>query len=124
MRLMFVLTLAATVLVPSAALAQNYPELAAARAAGQVGERYDGYLGFAAASAPAVQRQVQSINIRRRSLYAGLGQRRGVSPQMAGIATGCELLSRVAVGEVYLLQGGVWRHREAGQPAPHPSYCG
>lgn len=124
MRMRFALALAAAVLVPSAAPAQSFPELAAARAAGQVGERYDGYLGFAAAAPPSVQRQVSSINIRRRSLYAGLGQRRGVTPQMAGIATGCELLARVAVGEVYLLQDGVWRHRQAGQPAPRPSYCG
>lgn len=118
------LALAASVLVAGAAYAQSYAELATARAAGQVGERFDGYLGFAARSSPAVQRQVSSINIRRRSLYAGLAQRRGVTPQAAGIATGCELLERVQVGEVYLLQDGVWRHRQPGQAAPRPSYCG
>ena len=124
MKIRFLLALAGAVLVPSAAPAQNYPELAAARAGGQVGERYDGYLGFAAGSSAAVQRQVQAINIRRRSLYAGLAQRRNVTPQTAAIATGCELLARVAVGEVYLLQDGVWRRRRPGEPAPHPSYCG
>lgn len=120
----FWLTLAAMVLVPSAASAQDTPQLAAARAAGQVGERYDGYLGLASAASPLVQRQVSSINIRRRSLYIGLAQRRGVTPQAAGIATGCELLTRVPVGEVYLLQDGTWRRRQAGQTIPRPAYCG
>ena len=116
--------LAASLLVAGAASAQGYAELATARAAGQVGERFDGYLGLAARTSPAVQRQVSSINIRRRSLYSGLAQRRGVTPQAVGIATGCELLERVQVGEVYMLQDGVWRRRQPGQPAPHPSYCG
>ncbi len=52
--------------------------------AGQVGERYDGYLGFATPPSPAVQRQVSAINIRRRSLYASLATRRGVTPEVGG----------------------------------------
>ncbi len=112
------------VAMPAAALSQNYSELAAARSAGQVGERYDGYLGFATQAAPTVQRQVNAINIRRRSLYIDLARRRGVTPQVAGLATGCELLTRVQVGEVYLLQDGTWRRRQPGQRIPPPSYCG
>lgn len=110
--------------IPAAAPSQAYGELAAARRAGQVGERFDGYLGLATAASPAVQRQVSAINIRRRSLYVDLSRRRGVTPQVAGLATGCELLVRVPVGEVYMLQDGVWRRRQAGQVIPQPSYCG
>jgi uncharacterized protein len=118
------LALAAAVLVPGAVSAQSYPELVAARRAGQVGERYDGYLGYASTPSRQVQRQVGAINIRRRSLYVGLAQRRRVTPEVAGLATGCELLGRVAVGEVYMLQDGVWRRRAPGQSVPRPSYCG
>jgi uncharacterized protein len=118
------LALAASVLVPGAVSAQSYPELAAARRAGQVGERYDGYLGYASTPSRQVQRQVGAINIRRRSLYVGLAQRRRVTPEVAGLATGCELLGRVAVGEVYMLQDGVWRRRARGQSVPRPTYCG
>lgn len=114
----------ATAAIPAAAPAQGYAELGAARRAGQVGERYDGYLGFATQASPAVQRQVNAINIRRRSLYVGLARRRGVTPQVAGLATGCELLTQVQVGEVYLLQDGVWRRRQAGQVIARPSHCG
>ena len=115
--------LAAALLLPGTASAQSYPELAAARRAGQVGERFDGYLGYASTPSPVVQRQVAATNIRRRSLYVGLAQRRRVTPEVAGLATGCELLGMVGVGEVYMLQDGVWRRRGPGQAIPRPSYC-
>ena len=117
------LALAAGLLLPGTASAQSYPELAAARRAGQVGERFDGYLGYASTPSPVVQRQVAATNIRRRSLYVGLAQRRRVTPEVAGLATGCELLGMVGVGEVYMLQDGVWRRRGPGQAIPRPSYC-
>lgn len=95
-----------------------------ARAAGQVGERYDGYLGYAMVQPNAQARtQTEAINIRRRALYTDLAQRRGVSPQEVGITAGCTLLGRVQVGEAYMLGDGQWRRRLAGQPAPVPDYC-
>jgi uncharacterized protein YdbL (DUF1318 family) len=95
-----------------------------ARAAGQVGERYDGYLGYALVQPNAQARsQTEGINIRRRALYSDLAQRRGVSPQEVGITAGCTLLARVAVGESYMLADGQWRRRAAGQSAPVPDYC-
>ena len=113
---------AAVAAAPSPASAQG-AGLDAARRAGQVGERYDGYLGYASTPPASVQRQVQAINIRRRALYVDLGRRRNVTPEVAGIATGCELLKRVAVGESYMLSDRTWRRRGAGEPVPHPSYC-
>lgn len=106
------------------AAAQMTPDLARAIQAGQVGERYDGYLGYASAPSPLVQRQVGAINIRRRSLYTDVARRRGVLPQDVGLATGCELLGRVAVGQSYMLSDGKWRRRDASEGAPRPSYCG
>lgn len=94
-----------------------------ARAAGQVGERFDGYLGFAAPPGPQARQQAEAINIRRRALYTDLAQRRGVSPQEVGITAGCTLLGRVEAGESYLLADGSWRRRSPGQPAPVPDYC-
>lgn len=95
-----------------------------ARAAGRVGERYDGYLGYATAQPnPQARAQTEALNIRRRALYSSLAQRRGVSPQEVGITAGCTLLARVAVGESYMLSDGQWRVRGAAQPAPVPDYC-
>jgi hypothetical protein len=94
-----------------------------ARAAGAVGERYDGYVGVSASVSGAVRSQIATINIRRRSLYSNLAARKGVSPQDVGITAGCQLLARVAVGETYMLADGAWRRRGLGQPAPVPDYC-
>jgi uncharacterized protein YdbL (DUF1318 family) len=95
----------------------------AARAAGIVGERYDGYLGLAAPPPPGVRSQVATINIQRRSLYSNLATSRGASPVEVGISAGCQLLARVGVGQSYMLGDGVWRRRAPGQPAPVPDYC-
>ena len=100
------------------------PAQSAARAAGQVGERFDGYLGIVTEVPPAVRSQVNAINIKRRALYSQLGGRRGVAPGDVGVTAGCELLNRVAVGEAYMLQDGRWRRRAAGESAPRPAYCG
>ena len=104
--------------------AQDNPVIASARAAGLAGERYDGYLGLAASASAAVRQQVAAVNLRRRTLYTQLAQRRGASPQEVGITAGCQLLARVGVGQAYLLSDGAWRRRAAGQPAPRPAYCG
>ena len=113
---------AAAVAWSGAAIAQT-PAVDAARAAGTVGERYDGYLGVAALSSAAVRSQVAAINIRRRALYSRLAASKGVSPQEVGITAGCHLLARVAPGEVYLLADGAWRRRPPGQAALIPGYC-
>ena len=115
---------AAAILGAGPLAAQGPSALAQARAAGAVGERFDGYLGYAAQpSSGTVRTQTETVNIRRRALYTGLAGRRGVSPQEVGITAGCTLLGRVAAGESYLLSDGVWRRRLAGQPAPVPDYC-
>ena len=106
------------------ATAQSSPLVTSARASGVVGERFDGYLGFAAAPSSALRKQVDSINIRRRALYSSLAVRRSVTPQDVGIAAACELMRRVRIGEAYMLNDGVWRRRGPGQPAPKPDYCG
>ena len=105
------------------ALAQGSPELAAARANGVLGERFDGYLGYSARASERVRREAGAINIKRRSLYSGLAARRNATVQEVGITAGCQLLGQVKVGESYMLNDGAWRRRAAGQPAPVPSYC-
>lgn len=109
--------------VAAPSLGQSSPAIVAARAAGQVGERFDGYLGFAAAPSFGLRQQVDGVNIRRRALYTRLGAERGASPEEVGITAGCQLLARVGVGEAYMLGDNVWRRRSAGQSAPVPAYC-
>ena len=103
--------------------AQSSPVIIAARAAGQIGERYDGYLGYALSPEPRLRAQVESVNIRRRAFYSDLAAKRGASRVEVGITAGCELLGSVAVGEAYLLGDNVWRRRAPGQALPIPDYC-
>ncbi len=103
--------------------AAQTPAVDAARAAGLVGERFDGYLGIARPASATVQAQVSGINIRRRALYTRLGGSRRVTPSEVGITAGCELLAGVGIGQAYMLPDGVWRRRAPGQPASVPNYC-
>ena len=118
------LAAAGLIAVAAPASSQSSPALAAARQAGTIGERYDGYMGYSAGASAAVQRQVGAVNIKRRSLYSALAARRRATVQEVGIAAGCQLLADVKAGETYMLNDGAWRRRDAGQPAPVPSYCG
>jgi uncharacterized protein YdbL (DUF1318 family) len=117
------LLLAALLVASAPAATAQTNAFSAARAAGQVGERYDGYIGVASSVPPVVRSRVAAINIQRRTLYSNLAASRGVTPQDVGITAGCQLLGRVGVGQAYLLADGVWRRRAAGQPAPVPDYC-
>jgi hypothetical protein len=38
------------------------------------------------------------------------------------MATACQLLSRLPVGEAYLLKDGIWRRRTS-EPVALPDYC-
>ena len=98
--------------------------LALAIQAGQVGERYDGYMGFVVPPSPEVRRQVAAVNLRRRNLYIELAGRRNVTAAVVGVATGCQLLRQLSPGEAYLLADGVWRRWAGGRPAPVPEQCG
>jgi uncharacterized protein YdbL (DUF1318 family) len=114
------LFLAAAAAVPAAG---QTPAVDAARDAGIVGERFDGYVGLVLAPSPGVRNQVAAINIRRRALYSRLAASKGVSPQEVGITAGCQLLARVQVGQAYMLADGQWRRRLPGQGLPIPNYC-
>lgn len=113
---------AASLALPSAAAQQSTP-IDAARRAGVVGERYDGYMGFVATPPAELRRQVNAVNLRRRNLYIQLAARRSVDAQVVGIATACELIPTLPAGQFYMLSDGVWRRRIAGQPVALPSYC-
>jgi uncharacterized protein len=122
--LLFAAVALCAALCPSGpASAQAGPALTEAIVTGVVGERFDGYMSIAGATTPEVRRQVNAINIKRRSLYTALAARRGVTVQAVGIATGCELLANVRVGQVYMLPDGAWRRRMPGEAVPAPEHC-
>jgi uncharacterized protein YdbL (DUF1318 family) len=111
-------------LVTGAAPLQAQPStLSAAIAAGQAGERYDGYMGTTATPPEDLRRQVAAINLRRRNLYIQLATRRGVTPDIVGLTAACELFTQLSPGEAYMLKDGAWRRLPPGQAAPRPDQC-
>lgn len=122
MRATLLLALAIGLAVPASAA--EPAAVASARAAGLIGERYDGYVGVAGTVTPAVRSQVGAINITRRALYAQLASRRGVTAQEVAVTAGCSLLAATPVGGAYWLADEQLRRRLSGQPAPSPDYCG
>ena len=115
--------IALTLLAGSAAAPAQPAPLALAIQDGQVGERYDGYMGFVVPPSPEVRRQVAAVNLRRRNLYIELAGRRNVNPAVVGIATGCQLFRQLSAGEAYMLSDGAWRRWSPGQPLPVPQQC-
>lgn len=92
------------------------------KAAGQAGEKIDGYLGVVGDAPPSVRDQVQAINIKRRALYTRLAQQRGATIEEVAAKTGCELIERLPAGQMYNTGGG-WTRHDGGRPQL-PAYCG
>lgn len=114
--------LASGVIMTAPARAQSGP-VAAAMAAGTVGEQADGYLGIAGTVGADVRSEVESINIKRRAVYTQLAGQRGVTVQDVAAATGCQTLSsRVKTGQAYRIGAGAWQTKGAGAIAL-PPYC-
>nr|WP_236697414.1 YdbL family protein [Sphingomonas sp. Leaf357] len=104
----------------SAAFAQRDPAYAAARAAGQVGEQPNGYLGVVSGGA-SVQAIVDKINIQRKATYAEKAQAAGVTINDYGVTFGCNLIAQTKPGEKYKAPDGSWKTRTDAAPERSPS---
>jgi len=118
--------LTSALLLAAPAQAQNDAAIAQARAAGQVGEQADGYLGFVpgASISADLRGRVEQNNIQRRALYTRRAAERNVSVNEMAAAVACEVFERrIAVGERYRNESGQWRQRTASAPVEKPSFC-
>ncbi len=106
---------AAVALMVPAAMAQRDPAYEAARAAGQVGEQPDGYLGYASTPTPAVRAIVDDINIKRKAAYTS-GAPAGSTVEQFAFVTGCNLIAKTKPGEKYMAPDKSWQTRDASAP--------
>jgi len=96
--------------VSAPALSQGRdPAYDAARRAGQVGEKMDGYLGVVGAQSAAVEKIASDINIRRRGNYAQKAQEQKVTLQEYAFTQGCILIGRLEDGLKYQAPDGSWK---------------
>lgn len=108
--------------VSGVALAQRDPAYAAARAAGQVGEQPDGYLGVVGAGTADLRALVSNINIQRKSAYTQKAQASGATVEQLAFTSGCNLIAQTRPGEKYKTPDGTWETRGTG-PAQRDSRC-
>ena len=123
--LMGAFLLAAALALPAHAQAAD-AVVAQARAAGQVGEQADGYLGYPSGAQVSadLRAHVDQINIRRRALYTSRASERNVSVNEMAAAVACEIFDgRIAIGERYRDESSQWRQRTASQAVAMPSFC-
>jgi len=100
------------------ALASNLPiaaraqDLATAKAAGQLGERIDGYLGVVEADTPAeIRAMADEINAKRREQYTAIAERQGVPVEAVAQIAGQKLIDRADPGDWVLGADGQWRQK-------------
>ena len=98
------------------ALAQRDPAYAAARAAGQVGEQPDGYLGVVGAGSADLRALVNNINIQRKAAYTQKAQASGATVEQLAFTSGCNLIQQTSSGEKYKAPDGSWQTRGGGAP--------
>lgn len=117
--------IAGALLCAPLAAAQADPVVEQARAQGLVGEQTDGFLGLVTDSVSAdVRAHVNQINIRRRAAYTERAAANGASASEMAAAVVCQIYaSRIALGERYRDEAGVWRQHTASQPVVRPSFC-
>ena len=102
--------------------AQRDPAYQAAREAGQVGEKMDGYLGIVGVATPQLRALVDDINIRRRAVYAQQAQANNATLEEYAFTAGCLAISRTSPGEMYQAPDGSWQQRGSG-PAQRDPRC-
>jgi uncharacterized protein YdbL (DUF1318 family) len=98
------------------AMAQRDPAYAAARSAGQVGEKTDGYLGFPSAPGASLRSMVEDLNIKRRAVYSEKAQAAGATVEEYAFTSGCRLIAQTAPGEKYEGPAGSWLTRSSAPP--------
>ena len=110
MRLM--LRIGAMLLLLCTALPAAAQSLDQAKAAGQIGERIDGYVGVVDANAsPDIRALVDRVNAEREAKYAEIAAERGVSVQAVAQIAGEALIERTPSGQWVLGANGQWRQK-------------
>lgn len=103
------------------AMAQDRdPAYAAARAAGQIGELPDGYIGVVGTATKELSALVNKINIQRKAVYTQKSAASGSTVEEMAFTTGCNLILKTAPGEKYRDPAGNWQTRTAAAPKRDP----
>lgn len=99
----------------SLASAQSNPQYAAAKSAGEIGEKVDGYVALVGGPA-SLRAVVDDINIKRKAVYAERAQANHATVEEYALSSGCNLIAKTRPGEKYQTPDGTWQTRGPGAP--------
>ena len=105
-------TLAAGLLavaMPQLALAQD--ALAAAKAAGQLGERPDGMVGVVSGAPASAQALAQQVNTQRLARYQEIAKGNGTALDKVQAVAGQQLIERTPAGQFVMTAAGQWQRK-------------
>lgn len=100
---------AAAALAAPAASAQG-SQIEAAKQAGIVGERIDGYLGIVEDGAvdASLRRQINEINAKRRAVYDEVAEENSATVEQVARLTGEKQIARAPAGQYVMDETGNW----------------
>ena len=103
------------VAVAAAALLLALPAAASplddAKAAGQVGEQADGFLGLPPGAPSSARSLADQINAKRRVRYGEIAKKNGASPDAVAALAGKKLIDRTPAGQWMRGNDGKWVKR-------------
>lgn len=80
----------------------------AAKAAGKVGERWDGFVGAVTTVDASTQAAIEAMNARRKGIYVETAAKTGATPEQAGVVFAEKIILGLPAGYYYMPQGGSW----------------
>lgn len=101
--------LAAPAVIGGPALAQD--ALAAAKTAGQIGERPDGLVGAVPGAPPLVETLVAEVNAQRLARYKQIAQSNGTALDKVQAVAGQQLVERTPAGQFVMTPAGQWQRK-------------
>lgn len=95
--------------MPQLALAQD--ALAAAKAAGQLGERPDGMVGVVPGAPASAQALAQQVNAQRLARYQEIAKGNGTALDKVQAVAGQQLIERTPAGQFVMTAAGQWQRK-------------
>lgn len=98
-------------LMPAANAQPQGRPLDAPRAAGTIGERYDGYAVVRGAPTPGISSLVDQVNAERRALYTQRAASDGAPVEAIGKIYAAEIIKSAPKGTWFLSESGQWTQK-------------
>jgi len=109
-RLMAALAVSLTMIVAGVGSAWS-ADIRTSKAAGQIGEQPNGYLGIVSSAGGGVQALVQEINLKRKAVYQKIASKNGTSLNAVEQMAGKKAIAKTPSGQFVRSPSGAWQRK-------------